>query len=439
MKLKRAALVFGGSLSRFIVSALHSSSPWSFPSSHQTRFYSTMPMTRRQTKQNLAVPFVLSSLDLLSVRVQSHARRSLTTSLDMVAESEDSLPRLVTFTSQEGKGDDKVKSSSSSSSTPSTPTTKKSKLVSTITSPRKRKQSAISEPNCVDPLTPTVSTNEQLLPPTSRKRTNKPKVGSVKPPEGWEHIYSLVEELRQDKSAPVDNDGGEALPQRDLGDKVYRFQVLVALMLSSQTKDAVVGEAIRGLQIHGLTVENISATSPEKLNELIRRVGFHNNKTKYIKEVAEVLITQYDGDIPGDAEEMMKLSGVGPKMAFIVENIAWNRCSGIGVDTHMHRMFNELKWVTTKNPEQTRIQLEAWLPRDKWTAINYLWVGFGQEVQQFKPKLLQKALVCSRPAEALKLIKRLGLDYNKEGAKLGVAEKVQEVLTSKTNGVKTHE
>ena len=81
-----------------------------------------------------------------------------------------------------------------------------------------------------------------------------------------------MEELRQDKSAPVDNDGGEALPQRDLGDKVYRFQVLVALMLSSQTKDAVVGEAIRGLQIHGLTVENISATSPEKLNELIRRV-----------------------------------------------------------------------------------------------------------------------------------------------------------------------
>ena len=139
MKLKRAALVFGGSLSRFIVSALHSSSPWSFPSSHQTRFYSKMPMTRRQTKQNLSVPFVLSSLDHLSVRVQSHARRSLTTSLDMVAESEDSLPRLVTFTSQEGKGDDKVKSSSSSSSssTPSTPTTKKSKLVSTITSPRK--------------------------------------------------------------------------------------------------------------------------------------------------------------------------------------------------------------------------------------------------------------------------------------------------------------
>ena len=232
----------------------------------------------------------------------------------------------------------------------------------------------------------------------------------------------------------MDSDGGEALPQRHLGDKVYRFQVLVALMLSSQTKDAVVGDAMRALQEHGLTVDNICATSPEKLNELIRRVGFHNNKTKYIKEAADVLKAQYDGDIPADAQEMMKLSGVGPKMAFIVENIAWNKCTGIGVDTHMHRMFNELKWVTSKNPEQTRIQLESWLPRDKWTKINYLWVGFGQEVQQFKPKMLQKALECSRPVDALKLIKQLGLDYKKEGSKLGFDEQIQAVLLASSKG-----
>ena len=123
-------------------------------------------------------------------------------------------------------------------------------------------------------------------------------------------------------------------------------------------------------------------------------------------------------------------------MAFIVENIAWNKCSGIGVDTHMHRMFNDLNWVSSKNPEQTRIQLEAWLPKDKWTTINYLWVGFGQEVQQFKPKMLQKALECSRPLEAPKLIKQLGLDYRKEAAKLGIEGKINEVLSSRTISVK---
>jgi hypothetical protein len=100
----------------------------------------------------------------------------------------------------------------------------------------------------------------------SRRKETKPKLEAVasspkpkkkspgksptnKNAQGWESIYSLVGELRQDRSAPVDSDGSEALPQKDLGAKTTRFQVLIALMLSSQTKDAVVGESIpRGLQ-----------------------------------------------------------------------------------------------------------------------------------------------------------------------------------------------
>jgi endonuclease-3 len=238
-----------------------------------------------------------------------------------------------------------------------------------------------------------------------------------------------VEELREDRSAPVDTDGSEALPETDKGEKVYRFQVLVALMLSSQTKDAVVGQAMRDLQQHGLTVENLRKTSPEDLNKLIYRVGFHNNKTKYLKQVVEILHEQYDHDIPPTAEQMMLLPGVGPKMAYIVENVVFGLQSGIGIDTHMHRIFNQLKWVqATKNPEKTRLQLEAWLPKEYWASVNLLWVGFGQEVQQFQPKLLRKALDSSRPKEALKLVKRLGLDYNKEGAKLGCVDEIQACL-----------
>jgi hypothetical protein len=115
-------------------------------------------------------------------------------------------------------------------------------------------------------------------------------------------------------------------------------------------------------------------------------------------------------------------------MAFICENVVWNKQSGIGVDTHMHRLFNVLGWVKSKTPEQTRVQLEAWYPRDKWDEVNLLWVGFGQEVQQFKPKILRKALDCSRPAEALRLLKRCGLDYHKEGKKLDLEEEIAEAL-----------
>jgi len=151
---------------------------------------------------------------------------------------------------------------------------------------------------------------------SSRKR-QRIEPGSLTPPKNWETLYSLVEELRADRTAPLDTDGGEALPERHLGEKAYRFQVLVALMLSSQTKDAVVGDTMRALQQHGLTVENIHATEPTVLNGLINKVGFHNNKTKYLKLAAEMLINDYDGDIPPTADEMMKLAGVGPKMVCV--------------------------------------------------------------------------------------------------------------------------
>jgi endonuclease-3 len=174
---------------------------------------------------------------------------------------------------------------------------------------------------------------------TSPRKRIKIEPGSLSPPHDWERIYNLVKELRYDKTAPCDIDGGEALPEKHLGQKVYRYQVLTALMLSSQTKDAIVGEAMRGLQKHGLTVENIHTTDDTTLNQLIGRVGFHNNKTKYMKLVAEILVLQYNGDIPRTADEMIALPGVGPKMAYIVESIVYGTSSGIGVDTHMHRIL----------------------------------------------------------------------------------------------------
>ncbi len=281
----------------------------------------------------------------------------------------------------------------------------------------------------VTPKRKTPSTNRRTVTNSSPRKRKRIEPGSLDPPKDWLRLYAIVEELRQDRTAPLDSDGGEVLPERHRGEKVYRFQVLVALMLSSQTKDATVGEAMRALQKHGLTAENIHATDTEVLNGLIRKVGFHNNKTKYLKKAAETLIQEYGGDIPPTADEMMKLSGVGPKMAYIIENIAFGTSSGIGVDTHMHRIFNDLNWVKSKTPEQTREQLEGWLPKGKWGEVNMLWVGFGQESQQQKEKILKKALSSTTPVEALRLLKRVGVDLKKEGKKFGLEGEIKRVLS----------
>jgi endonuclease III len=56
------------------------------------------------------------------------------------------------------------------------------------------------------------------------------------------------------------------------------------------------------------------------------------------------------------------------------------RTVGVGVDTHVHRIANLLKWVDTPTPEKTRVALEGWLPMEYWGPINPLLVGFGQSI-----------------------------------------------------------
>lgn len=166
--------------------------------------------------------------------------------------------------------------------------------------------------------------------------------------------------------------------------KDKRFQTLIALMLSSQTKDTTNAIAMHRLQTElpspGLTLENILEVDPVKLNELIYVVGFHNNKTRYIKAAALILRDDYAGDIPDTIEGLMSLPGVGPKMAYLCLSAAWGRTEGIGVDVHVHRITNLWAWHKTKVPEETRASLEAWLPRERWHEINHLLVGFGQTI-----------------------------------------------------------
>ena len=233
-------------------------------------------------------------------------------------------------------------------------------------------------------------------PVTTPKKTRKKKAegppspapGSLEPPPGWRSQYEIVKELRAILDAPVDEFGSEALPERHVAPAVFRYQVLVALMLSSQTRDQVVGAAMRKLQAHGLTIENVLATDDEVLRAMLFGVGFYNNKTKYIKQTSQLLLDLHEGDVPATAKELCALPGIGPKMAFIILNVAHNVVTGIGIDTHMHRIMNQLRWMKTKTPEQTRTNLESWLPTEEWGVVNILFVGFGQQIQTEPTKLL---------------------------------------------------
>ncbi|KAI9274448.1 DNA glycosylase [Phascolomyces articulosus] len=202
-------------------------------------------------------------------------------------------------------------------------------------------------------------------------------------PAHWKTVYERIREYRKTAPAPVDTMGCERLAEEQVPEKVQRFQTLVSLMLSSQTKDTVTSAAVKTLQTSlsgGLTLNSILQVDEKVLDNYIKSVGFHNRKAKYIKDAAIILRDKYDGDIPDTIEGLTSLPGVGPKMGYLALQCAWKINAGIGVDVHVHRIGNRLGWCDTVNgqPEDTRKQLQSWLPKEYWRPINPLLVGFGQ-------------------------------------------------------------
>lgn len=208
----------------------------------------------------------------------------------------------------------------------------------------------------------------------------------VREPKGWRELLAIIEKAREGMVAPVDEVGAESLgdwhdvKNGTLSAKDARFRTLLALMLSSQTKDAVTAAAMVNLRNHfvPLSVASMLNATEEEIDTCINKVGFHNKKSVYIKKTIAILHETYDDDVPDTIKKMTDLPGVGPKMAFLLMQIAWEKVIGIGVDTHVHRLSNRYNWVSTKNPEETREALQTWLPKEYWATINKTLVGFGQ-------------------------------------------------------------
>ncbi|CAI4037098.1 hypothetical protein SMKI_01G0570 [Saccharomyces mikatae IFO 1815] len=225
---------------------------------------------------------------------------------------------------------------------------------------------------------------------------------STKIPYKFQETYARMRVLRSKILAPVDIIGGSSIPvtvaskcgisKDQISPKDYRLQVLLGVMLSSQTKDEVTAMAMLNImrycidELHikqGMTLEAVLQINETKLDELIHSVGFHTRKAKYILSSCQILKDQHLGDVPATIDELLALPGVGPKMAYLTLQKAWGKIEGICVDVHVDRLTKLWKWVTPqkcKTPDQTRIQLQSWLPRGLWTEINGLLVGFGQIV-----------------------------------------------------------
>ena len=157
------------------------------------------------------------------------------------------------------------------------------------------------------------------------------------------------------------------------------FNVLIATILSARTKDETTIKVCEKLFERVKCLDDLEKLSSKEIEKLIYPVGFYKTKAKHLKKLPGVLRKEFDGKIPSEIDDLLKLPGVGRKTANLVRAVGFGK-DGLCIDTHCHRIFNRLGYVKTKTPNETEIVLRKNLPKKYWGKINYLFVAFGQNL-----------------------------------------------------------
>ena len=157
------------------------------------------------------------------------------------------------------------------------------------------------------------------------------------------------------------------------------FEVLVSTLLSLRTKDEVTSKACARLFEVARTPLEILKQDEDELKKLIYPVGFYPTKAKRLKDISRIIIEEYNGKVPDEIDELMKLPGVGRKTANLVLIEGYQK-DAICVDTHVHRISNRVGYVKTKTPDKTESALRKKLPLKHWVRYNELLVAFGQVI-----------------------------------------------------------
>ncbi|MEM0493300.1 MAG: endonuclease III [Candidatus Thermoplasmatota archaeon] len=190
----------------------------------------------------------------------------------------------------------------------------------------------------------------------------------------FDRIFKLIKETLYEIDQPP-------VPPREEDDiPLTPFTTLITCLLSLRTKDEITEQAAKRLLRGYNTPESIIQLPEEKIASLIYPVGFYKTKAKRIKEISKTLVDKYQGVVPEDFNELLKLKGVGRKTANIVMTYGFKKPGYIAIDTHCHRIPNRLGWIKTKTPEETEKEIKRILPEKHWYDFNHLFVRFGQRI-----------------------------------------------------------
>jgi len=156
------------------------------------------------------------------------------------------------------------------------------------------------------------------------------------------------------------------------------FELLIAIILSAQCTDKRVNLVTPALFLKYNDAFSLSLADLGEVKELLKTCSFFNNKAKNIIKMAQVVMNDYDGKIPHEKQELIKLAGVGNKTAnvFLIETDGANL---MAVDTHVFRVSHRLGLSYEKNVKKTEEELVKKL-KDDLAIFHQAMVLFGRYI-----------------------------------------------------------
>ncbi len=186
-------------------------------------------------------------------------------------------------------------------------------------------------------------------------------------------IFDEFSSTLEDEKAPLPAVSLIALEDND------PYRILVSTIISLRTKDDVTLSASMRILNRAKSVYELNRLDVSEIEQLIKPSGFYKRKAKELKKISEIIINEYNGEVPNNMDKLMSLPGVGIKTASLVLNLGFNE-DALCVDCHVHEISNRLGWVRTNTPEETEKELRKIMPKRFWIPLNELLVRYGQYV-----------------------------------------------------------
>ena len=188
----------------------------------------------------------------------------------------------------------------------------------------------------------------------------------------------MINKKEQIRAVKIFNILGKEYPAvRPALEYTSAFELLISTILSAQCTDARVNIVTQTLFKKYKKPQDYIAVPVRELEKDIFSTGFYRQKAKSIKRCCKELIEKYNGEVPSDFNELIKLSGVGRKTASVVAGNAFGIPS-IAVDTHVKRLSNLLGFCNSSNPEKIESQLKTLLPENYWINSSHWLATHGR-------------------------------------------------------------